>query len=99
MTQMPAPARFVVGLNEFFGKTAVPFEETAVYSEHRARIAGVVRIQRRDRFFFDDIAKMLTGHQTYDEAMKDAFVMSKQRLVMIRRAIWQQLDQAVAVAP
>jgi hypothetical protein len=99
LTQMPEPARFVIWVNEFFGETTVPFEETAVYAGHRRRIAGVVRIHKRGRFFADDIAKMLTAHQTYAEAIDGAFVMTAQRLVMVRRAIWQQLDQALAVAP
>jgi hypothetical protein len=66
-----------------------------VYAEYRARIAGVVRIHKRGRFFADDIAKMLTAHQTYDEAIEGAFVMTAQRLVMVRRAIWQQLDKVI----
>ena len=39
----------------------------------------------------DDVAAMLKAHETYEEAITAAFVMPAQRLVMVRRGIWDQL--------
>jgi len=93
MRQMPKPAKFVIWLNEFFGAIGedISFEDTAVYAEHKDRIAGIVRLRKQSRFFSDDIAKMLKSHQTYAEAIDGAFIMTAQRLVMVRRSIWEQL--------
>lgn len=85
--------------NDFFGPVGngVSFEDTAVYAEHKHRIAGVVRVRQRGRFFSDDIARMLRQHLTYAEAIDAAFVMPAQRLTMVRRAIWEQLERTGVV--
>lgn len=98
LTQIPAPARFVIWLNEYFGPIGAAgenFEETTIYKTHRERIAGIVRISRRGRYFSDDIARMLAANLTYDEAIGSAMVMPAQRLIQVRRGLWDQMSHVL----
>lgn len=96
--QMPPEARIIVWLNEFFGDIEAngkSFEEMRSYTDHRDRISGIVKLSRLSSdTFAKDFAMMLDRKLTFSEAVAspDFGLMSKQRLGMVKKAIWQQLD-------
>jgi hypothetical protein len=62
------------------------------------RFAGLVRLPRLSPLFLQDFAEMLRRRLTYAEAIgaPSFHIMNKQRLVMTRRAVWEQLDKVLA---
>lgn len=96
--QMPPEARIIVWLNEFFGDIEAngkTFEEMRAYTDNRERISGLVKLSKLSSdTFAKDFAMMLDRKLTFAEAMSspDFGLMSKQRLGMVKKAIWQQLD-------
>lgn len=96
--QLPESAEIVVWLNEHFGKLEVEgktFEEMKAYRNHKDRISGIIRLHRRTADTFgQDIGDMIEKRLTFEEALEsDAFrLMSKQRLSMVRRELFEQLD-------
>lgn len=92
------PAPVVVWINEFFGdvkKDGKDFVESNLYKNQRERIAGLVRIERRNPDTFGkDIQMMATKKITFDEALQSAEfgVMPRQRLKTVRAALFEQLD-------
>jgi hypothetical protein len=89
----------VAWVNEFFGPVVhngKTFTEMAVVKDHLARIRGVVRIPRRSPDTFGrDMDEMLRQKLTFDEALNGSgfSIMARQRLQMIRREIFEQLDE------
>lgn len=96
--QMPPEARIIVWLNEFFGDIEANgkrFEEMRAYTDNRDRISGLVTLNKLSSdTFAKDFAMMLDRKLTFAEATQspDFGLMSKQRLGMVKKAIWQQLD-------
>ncbi|RSV12409.1 conjugal transfer protein TraL [Sphingomonas sp. ABOLF] len=96
--QMPPEARIIVWLNEFFGDIEAngkTFEEMRAYTDNRERISGLVKLTKLSGdTFAKDFAMMLDRKLTFSEATAspDFGLMSKQRLGMVKKAIWQQLD-------
>jgi hypothetical protein len=89
----------VVWLNEYFGevhgKEGQPFDELKVAQEHAGRVIGAVTIRERNHHTFgDDVKEMLERRMTFDAAIRDqAFsLVSKQRLAIVRRDLFEQLD-------
>jgi hypothetical protein len=88
----------VVWLNEYFGEVkqhGASFPEMAVYRAHREKIYGVVAIVRRNADTFGrDVEDMISRKLTFDEAVKgaDFTIMAKQRLRLIQRDLFEQLD-------
>ncbi|MFZ0929230.1 MAG: conjugal transfer protein TraL [Syntrophobacteraceae bacterium] len=97
-TQFSPEADLVVWLNEYFGDIRdeeKEFKEMKVYKENRDRISGVIRIARQSGDTFGkDIEKMLSLKLTFDQAISsDNFrFMAKQRLKMVREALFSQMD-------
>ena len=94
-----SPAQnLVVWVNEYFGPVEAAgkrFREMKVFEQNQARIRGVVTIPRRSADTFGrDIDEMLRAKLTFDEALggRSFSIMSRQRLEMIRRDIYKQLD-------
>ncbi len=50
---------------------------------------------RNPQTFGDDVRQMLEQRLTFDEAIKDErfFLVSKQRLTIVRRDLFEQLDR------
>lgn len=96
--QMPPEAKIIVWLNEFFGDIEAngkQFEEMRAYLDNKDRIAGLVRIAKLSGdTFAKDFAMMLDRKMTFAEAAQspDFGIMAKQRLSMVKRNIFQQLD-------
>jgi hypothetical protein len=100
---LPESAKIYVWLNEYFGpivsNEGKPFEEMAVYTKNKDRIAGIIRIPRQTSTTFgQDVEQMLALRVTFDEVRQNpAFdLMAKQRLKMVRQNLFDQME-AVAV--
>ena len=94
-----APAKsIIVWLNEYFGEIeryGKRFEDLQVVQQFASRLAGAVRIRERNRHTFgDDVKMMLERYLTFDGAIgSDEFgLVSKQRLTLVRRDLFEQLD-------
>ena len=92
-------AEVVVWENEFFGpviKNGVGFVQSPLYKEYMERVIGIVRIAQRDSDTFGkDLANMTTRRLTFSDALESSefMVMSRQRLTMVRRETFHQLDR------
>jgi hypothetical protein len=88
----------VVWLNEYFGEVkqeGASFPEMAVYKAHREKVHGVIAIVRRNADTFGkDVEEMISRKLTFDEAVNgaDFTIMAKQRLRVIQRELFEQLD-------
>jgi hypothetical protein len=97
----PPPARVIVWLNGYFGDLEIdgqPFPSMPVYTDNARRISATVQLPELATFGFrPNMQEMLTRHLTFQEAIDspDFLLLEKQRLVQVRRRIWQQLDGAL----
>lgn len=90
----------VVWLNEYFGEVAgnegKPFEELKVAQQYADRLVGSITIRERNsNTFGDDVKQMLERRLTFDSAIKseDFSLVSKQRLAIVQRDLFEQLDR------
>jgi len=94
-------AEIVVWVNEFFGPARykeTDFEQTAVYTENRVRLRGIVYLRQLDpELFAPNLAEMLDRKLTFAEAAAsdDFMLMEKSRLFRIKSGIWEQLGQVL----
>ena len=99
--QMPENAQIVVWLNEFFGNIEAngkQFEEMRAYLDHKDRVTGIIRLNRQTSDTFGkDVELMLDRKMTFaDAAAGSEFgLMSKQRLAMVKRSIFEQLSNVI----
>ena len=88
-----------VWLNEYFGevsKDGKPFEQFRVAEEQTDKLLGTVVIRDRNpNTYGDDMRQMLLKRLTFEEAIRlpEFSLVSKQRLTIIRRELFEQLDQ------
>jgi hypothetical protein len=88
----------VVWLNEYFGavlQDGSPFREMAVCKKHAGKVHGSVAIMRRTADTFGrDVEEMICQKITFDEALNgNGFtIMAKQRLRVVQRELFEQLD-------
>lgn len=94
----------IVWLNEYFGEVLGDegklFEELEVAQQHADRLVGSITIRERNaNTFGDDMKQMLERRLTFDSAIKDAgfSLVSKQRLTIVRRDLFEQLDRLALV--
>ena len=98
LAETTAHRNLVVWLNEYFGEVRQHgscFLDMAVYKTHREKIHGVVAIARRNSDTFGkDVEEMISRKLTFDEAVNgaDFTIMAKQRLRVIQRDLFEQLD-------
>jgi adenylylsulfate kinase-like enzyme len=89
----------IVWLNEYFGevsKDGKSFEQFRVAEEQTAKLLGTVVIRERNpNTYGDDMRQMLSKRLTFEEAIRLAefSLVSKQRLTIIRRELFEQLDR------
>ena len=89
----------VVWLNEFFGPIVddrKSFTDMRVYADHADKVRGIVRIAARNPDTFGrDFAELIASKRTFAEALfgPGLSIMSRQRLKMIQRDIYDQLDR------
>ena len=97
-SQLPENVQVVVWLNEHFGpieSNGKSFEEMKAYLDHKERVRAIVRLPKRtESTFGKDLAVMLKARMTFDEALASNlfFVMAKQRLKIMQRSIFEQLE-------
>jgi hypothetical protein len=94
-----ADRNIVVWLNEYFGlieRDGKTFTEMLASKESESKIFGMVRIPKRNQDTFGrDIETVITRELTFEDAIRNcrASVMSKQRLKVVQRDLFEQLDQ------
>jgi len=94
-----AERNIVVWLNEYFGviqRDGKTFTDMQAYKESESKVFGMVRIPKRNQDTFGrDVEEVITRKRTFEDAIRNgtATVMSKQRLKMVQRDLFEQLDQ------
>jgi hypothetical protein len=94
-----AERNIVVWLNEYFGvieRDGKTFTDMQAYKESESKVFGLVRIPKRNPDTFGrDVEEVITRKRTFEDAIRNgtATVMSKQRLKMVQRDLFEQLDQ------
>ena len=89
----------IVWLNEYFGevtKDGRTFEDFKVAEEYAPKLVDAVVIRERNPHTYgDDVRQMLERRLTFDEAIRSAdfSLVSKQRLAIVRRELFEQLDK------
>ena len=89
----------VVWLNEYFGpvlQDGAAFADMPVCKKHANKLHGSVAIVRRTADTFGrDMEEMISRKLTFDEAVKatDFTIMTKQRLLVVQRDLFEQLDR------
>jgi hypothetical protein len=95
--QMSSQAQIIVWLNEHFGKIThdgKTFEQSKVYLKHKDRVQAIIRLPRQNEDTFGHtIEQVIHERLTFSEALlSESFrIMSKQRITMYRRGIYDQL--------
>lgn len=98
LAQTTSDKNVVVWLNEYFGEIMAdnkPFEQFRVAQEHAVKLLGTILIRERNpQTYGDDLHQLLANRFTFDEAIQSAefSLVSKQRLSIIRRELFEQLD-------
>lgn len=89
-------AQFVVWENNFFGPVDLQgqsFIDSKTYAKYRDRIIGVIRLRSLDETTWGkDLRTLLSKRLTFSEASDHFRLMQQQRLIMIKRSIYEQLD-------
>jgi hypothetical protein len=99
LAQTTAEKNVIVWLNEYFGevtKDGKIFEEFKVAEEYAPKLVGTVVIRERNpNTYGDDVRQMLERRLTFEEAIQNAdfSLVSKQRLEIVRRELFEQLDK------
>jgi len=89
----------IVWLNEFFGEVREgnrPFEQFKLAEDLAPKLVGSVLIRKLNPDTFeDDVQQMLRTRLTFDEAIvsEDFSLVSKQRLQIVRRELFEQMDE------
>lgn len=101
--QFPAEVQFVVWLNPYWGPIAHEgrsFEEMKAYTANKNRVTAIVQMpELKEETFGRDLSDMLQERLTFDEAlaMASRTIMTRQRLTMIRRDLFGQLEKAMVL--
>ena len=89
----------VVWLNEYFGpvlQEGVGFADMSACKKHANKLHGSVAIARWTADTFGhDVEEMISRKLTFEEAVKatDFTIMTKQRLLVVQRDLFEQLDR------
>jgi adenylylsulfate kinase-like enzyme len=95
VAQTTAERNVIVWLNEYFGEVD-GFTELAVTEQNIEKLLGSVMIRERNPHTYgDDISQMLKKRLSFDEAVRseEFSLVSKQRLTIFRRDIFEQIDR------
>lgn len=101
LAQTADEKNIVVWVNEFFGKVEADgkkFSEMAAYLENTEKVCGAVLIAKRNQDTFGrDVEEMIAAKLTFQEAVAAGRlpIMAKQRLKVVQRDLFEQLDQIV----
>jgi hypothetical protein len=101
LAQSTDEKNIVVWVNEFFGKVEADgkkFSEMAAYRDNAEKVCGAVLFAKRNQDTFGrDLEEMIAAKLTFQEAIAAAKlpIMAKQRLKVVQRDLFEQLDQIV----
>ena len=102
-SQFPAEALFVVWLNPYWGpieQAGKPFERMKAYTANKARVSALIPIPLlKEETYGRDFSNLLQARLTFDEAlaMASLSIMTRQRLKIVRRELFSQLDKAAVL--
>ncbi|ABS45600.1 conjugal transfer protein TraL (plasmid) [Yersinia pseudotuberculosis IP 31758] len=94
----PDETIFIVWLNPYWGPiidNGKTFEEMPVYEKYKERISAIIHLpELKEETYGKDLTDMLQARLTFDQAlkMKDLSIMTRQRLKMIQKLVYNQLD-------
>lgn len=103
ITQFPAESTFVVWLNGYWGpieNEGKAFEQMKAYTNNKERVAAIVKVpEMRQNTDGRDFSDMLQARKTFDEALADPSieVMVRQRLNIVRKKMFAELDSAAVL--
>jgi hypothetical protein len=101
--QFPKEALFVIWLNPYWGEITMngkQFEEMKAYVDNKARVSAIIQIPHyKPETFGKDLSEILQSKFTFDEALKNSAlpVMVRQRLTIIRRQLFTNIENVAAV--
>ena len=101
--QFPKEALFVVWLNPYWGDVTMndkQFEEMKAYVDNKSRVSAIIRIPNyKAETFGKDLTEILQSKSTFDEALENSAlpVMVRQRLMIIRKQLFTNLESVAAV--
>ncbi|EEE2967613.1 TPA: protein TraL [Escherichia coli] len=102
-SQFPAEALFVVWLNPYWGPIeheGKSFEQMKAYTANKARVSSIIQIPAlKEETYGRDFSDMLQERLTFDQALADESltIMTRQRLKIVRRGLFEQLDAAAVL--
>jgi hypothetical protein len=100
-SQLPEGVEIIIWLNDYLGAiegNGKGFEEMKAYLDHKHRVIAVIRLPKRsENTYGKDVDTMLKNHLTFDEALQSDifYLMSKQRIKIVQRSIYEQLAIAI----
>jgi hypothetical protein len=101
VSQLPEDVNVVVWLNEYLGPIEANgkrFEEMKAYLDNKHRVSAIVVLPKRtENTYGKDIESMVKHRLTFEEALQSDmfFLMSKQRIKIVQRNIYEQLETAL----
>ena len=99
LAQTTQERNIVVWVNEYFGRVEADgkkFSEMAAYRDNADKVCGAVIFTKRNQDTFGrDVEDMISAKLTFQEAITTARmpIMAKQRLKVVQRDLFEQLDQ------
>lgn len=101
LAQTTQERNIVVWVNEYFGRVEAEgkkFSEMTAYRENAEKVCGAVIFSKRNQDTFGrDVEDMIASKLTFREAIVEAKlpVMAKQRLKVVQRDLFEQLDRVM----
>ncbi len=102
--QYPADVVFVVWLNPYWGlieHEGKRFQDMKACKDHSSRVAAIIEIPAfKKETYGHDLSEMLQARRTFEESLQLASlpIMARQRLKIVRDRLYQQLEDATALA-
>lgn len=99
LAESTSEQNIIVWVNEYFGRVerdGKHFTDMKVFLDNMTRVFGTVGIPKRNQDTFGrDMEEMISQKLTFVEAIRDSemSIMAKQRLKMIERDLFEQLDE------
>lgn len=102
-TQFPIESSFIVWLNPYWGAIEYEgksFEQMKAYINNKSRVTAIIKMPTlKEETYGRDLADMLQEHLTFDEALANSAltIMTRQRLKIVKSALFAQLDNSAVL--
>jgi len=102
-SQFPGECLFVVWLNPYWGpieQAGKGFEQMKAYTANKARVTAIIQIPAlKEETYGRDFSEMLQARRTFAEAlaMESLTIMTRQRLKIVKRQLFAQLENAAVL--